>query len=228
MIEPKEIAPRPNRTVDASDASSGTLNQGALDRLGQAGISVPGFGIGSKTSPPPASQGSTSNVTESPEVPGPAAGHQLPQLTSRFSKLSTGTDEDAPKTGTSMAQKQAALRTMSSLRNDPTSVSVTDARSAASTANNFRQRHGAEVVQGYQAANEMNSKYGVVDKASAAASSANGALAPQQNAEIMTPPAAVPTLRKSPPPIPQKSALRGRVTAALNDPPPVPVVSKPQ
>ncbi|KAI9887084.1 MAG: hypothetical protein M1823_001074 [Watsoniomyces obsoletus] len=226
-VQPEQIPLRSKPTVDTTHANSGAMNRAALYRLGQAGVSVPGFGIGSKTLPPPAPQDSTSNVTGNPEVAGPATGHQLPQMTSRFSNLSTGNGTDAPKTGTSMAQKQAALQTMSSFHKDPTSVSMADARSAASTANNFRQRHGDEVVQGYQTANEMNTKYGVVDKAGAAASSANGALAQQQTTGTIPLPAVLGP-KKSPPPIPMKSALRGRVAATSNGAPPVPIASKPQ
>jgi hypothetical protein len=71
----------------------------------------------------------------------------------------------APAQGTTWAQKQAALKTASDFQQKPSSVSFADARNAASTANNFRERYGASVANGYVKANEMNSKYGISDKA---------------------------------------------------------------
>jgi hypothetical protein len=58
------------------------LNQGALNRLGQAGVSVPGFGIG----------GSSTNTTA--PAPPSTQGHsgQLNELQQRFSRLGTGSN----------------------------------------------------------------------------------------------------------------------------------------
>ena len=42
----------------------------------------------------------------------------------------------------------------------PSSVSFSDARAAASTANNFRERHGEQAKTGMQKAQDMNQKYG--------------------------------------------------------------------
>lgn len=55
------------------------INQGAMNRLTQAGVSVPGFGIGSGSNAQP----------ESPATRGPPAG-QLSELQQRFARMGTG------------------------------------------------------------------------------------------------------------------------------------------
>jgi len=52
------------------------INVGAANRLGQAGVSVPGFGIGSRASPPQTPVGPTSS--------------QLTELQQRFSRMNAG------------------------------------------------------------------------------------------------------------------------------------------
>ena len=155
-----------NATTSELDIHKGILNQGALNRLGAAGVSVPGFGIGptkSKAPLPPPSLLAGSRVSSPP--PAPANSSQLNELQSRFSRLSPSSPKPHdPNTGTTFAQKQAALKTAASLRNDPSSVSLSDARNAASTANNFRERHGDQVKSGWQSANKLNAKYGIADK----------------------------------------------------------------
>lgn len=60
------------------------LNQGALNRLGQAGVSVPGFNIGGS-----GSSSTTANTPQSSGIQGHAG--QLSELQQRFSKMNTGT-----------------------------------------------------------------------------------------------------------------------------------------
>ncbi|KAE8848818.1 hypothetical protein HRS9122_02834 [Pyrenophora teres f. teres] len=172
-------APPPtyNEATQQEPASHGVLNQGALGRLGQAGVSVPGFGIGRTASPPvparakptppvPPRANSSSSTVASPPV---ASGHgsQMNQFQNRFAKL-TGPKSPAPAppptTGTSWADKQAALRTASNLRDDPSKVSASDLKGAATTANNFQQRHGDQVASGWKSANSLNQKYGIMGK----------------------------------------------------------------
>ncbi|PQE13190.1 gmp synthase protein [Rutstroemia sp. NJR-2017a BBW] len=170
---PSPSAPSPPPTYGAAtseaDPSRGILNQGALGRLGAAGISVPGFNVGgkSKPAPPPPARDST---TASPSPPPPASrsnSAQVNELQSRFSRLTSSSPSPStptPTEGTTLAQKQAALKTATAFRNDPSSVSLRDAQSAASTANNFRERHGEQVKSGWASANKLNSKYGIADK----------------------------------------------------------------
>lgn len=82
------------------------LNTTAISRLSSAGVSVPGFGIGS----------SSPSTTPEPQ-----------------------------STGTTFAEKRAALQTASNLHRNPSSVSASDISSAASTVNNFQSRHGAQI-----------------------------------------------------------------------------------
>lgn len=165
------------------DPHEGVLNQGALNRLGAAGVSVPGFGIGSGKSkpavPPPQSRNPTSSLsppppparTAPPQVPPRTSSPQTNELQSRFSRLtsSSSLSSQSPKPsppgeGTTFAQKQAALKTASAFHKDPTSISLSDARTAASTANNFRERHGEQVKSGWASANKLNAQYGISDK----------------------------------------------------------------
>lgn len=63
-----------------------------------------------------------------------------------------------------MQQKQDALRTASNFHKDPSSISLSDARATASTANNFRERHGEQVAAGGRWAGAMNKKYDVANR----------------------------------------------------------------
>lgn len=220
---PNEYAPTPPPTYNEAtqpSLSQGVLNQGALDRLGRAGVSVPGLGMGRTASPPvPARQASS---TGAPAPPPARVGHgsQLGELQSRFAGMTTGTTAaEPPAAGTTWAEKQAALRTASGLRDDPSKVSGADMRNAATTANNFQQRHGAQVASGFKAANGLNQKYGLAGRVNNFAS--GSAASP--------PPSPVPggaggTGKKpAPPPPPKKKEL-----AAAGEPPPVPLSSKPK
>ncbi|KAL6720476.1 hypothetical protein ACLMJK_002399 [Lecanora helva] len=145
----------------------GYLNAGALNRLGKSGVSVPGFGIGSAAKDnnseanPWASQ--STNPASRTTSPSPAQNSSLGGLQSRFSKLSTNSSPPSDQ-GTTMQQKQDALRTASAFHKDPSSVSLADARSTASTANNFRERHGEQVAAGGRWAGAVNKKYDIAGK----------------------------------------------------------------
>jgi hypothetical protein len=230
---PDEFAPAPPPTYNEAtqgSPSDGVLNQGALNRLGQAGVSVPGFGLGRTASPPvPARQ------TSSPPVPPrqnsrvvPAAapattghGPQLGELQNRFAKMTTASPtSETPTTGTSWADKQAALRTASGLREDPSKVSGADMKNAASTANNFQQRHGAQVASGFKAANGLNQKYGIAGRMNNFASSSTAS--PPQSPTTSGP--GVVGKKPAPPPPPKKKTLGG----SAGEPPLIPLSSKPK
>lgn len=231
---PNEHAPAPPPTYNEAtqaNPSQGILNQGAMNRLGQAGISVPGFGVGRTASPPvparqmqppppvPARQNSASATP--PTAP---AGHgsQLDELQGRFSKMSTTSrTTTAPAQGTSWADKQAALRTASGLRDDPSKVSGADMRNAASTANNFQQRHGAQVASGFKAANGLNQKYGLAGRVNDLASSS---MASSPQSHVPSSSQAAGGKKLAPPPPPKKKEL----VANSGEPPPIPLSSKPK
>jgi hypothetical protein len=161
-------------TTSEQRASSGYLNQGALNRLGTSGINVAGFGMGSGG-----------------KAPGP------PPLPSRSSG---GSPSPLPATGgTTWAEKQAALKTANQLRTNPNTVSLSEIRGAAATANNFQVRHGDQVASGMQTAQQVNQKYGLAGKVGHL-SGASG---------------------KAPPPPPPAKKFHGA-------PPPIPAGSKPK
>lgn len=214
-------------------------------------MSVPGLGIsgsghGNSRPPlPPPTMGRSS-----PNPPSPAAGSGVSsELQSRFGKLglgrgggqqgSTPPAAAAPAQGTTWAEKQAALRTMSDFKKNPGSVSFSDASTAASTANNFRQRHGDQVVAGMKTANGLDQKYGVSGKvggymSGGGESSGSGAAAggvgggnPASHLSTIGAAASGVLGKKKPPPPPppkRKPDLGGRADGA---PPPVPMATRP-
>lgn len=210
---------------DTTVPSQGLLNQEALNRLGNAGVSVPGLNIGNNASPPvpPRQNTSLSNPPVSPTTAG-NQGPQLSELQTRFAKISTSPTGSQPSTaGTSWAEKQAALKTANNLRNDPSKVSLSDVRNATSTANNFRERHGEQAAAGLRAANGLNQKYGVADRVNSYASPASPASPPPPQSPTPSSPSGVG--KKPPPPPPRK---KKELTSNSDDPPPIPLASKPK
>jgi hypothetical protein len=137
------------------------INQGAVSRLGKAGISVPGFGIGQSDKISPKSPPESASSPES----------QFNEVQSQFSRMNKSSISSplpsSPPTlsqGTTLAQKQAAIKTAQSFHKDPTSVSLTDAQTAANTANNFRERHQEQISAGAQKANTWNKKYNITGR----------------------------------------------------------------
>ncbi|KAI4907985.1 uncharacterized protein J4E92_011030 [Alternaria infectoria] len=233
---PDEFAPAPpptyNEATQEARPEQGVLNQGALGRLGQAGVSVSGFGIGRTASPPvppranpsppvPPRQNSSSRAVLPPPAP-PSRGSQMNELQSRFASMSGPKSPAAPPaTGTSWADKQAALRTASSLRDDPSKVSASDLKGAASTANNFQQRHGDQVASGWKSANSINQKYGIAGKMNNLASS-SASPGPAQSSSQSS---AGGLGKKAPPPPPPK---KKELSDGSGEPPPIPLSSKPK
>lgn len=231
---PRAVSPPPTygAGVTESPAHKGILNQGSLNRLGASGISVAGFGIGGKQTLPPPQL--SPKPSPAPSSPSSTHGSQLGQLQSRFSKLSTSSPaSESPSQGTTFAQKQAALKTASSFRNDPSSVSMSDARTAASTANNFRERHGEQVASGWQSANNLNQKYGIAEKVGGysgppTAVTAAAHIEPSSSPQIETSKKAIPFKKPPPPPPKKRTILAGGADAGTGPPPPIPLSSKPK
>lgn len=196
-------------TPEPPRAENGFLNQGAASRLGAAGISVPGFGIGNKTSPapPPRSPASAS--------PAPAASQ-----------------------GTTWQQKQAALKTASQFHKDPSTVSFSDAKAAASTANNFRQRHGEQVAGGIRTANSLGQKFGYSPTAQAGTSPSTtpgvgGTQQPPESERSMSVRDLASAIGKKKPPAPPPPRKKPELSAPpapggrADAPPPVPMSTRP-
>jgi hypothetical protein len=216
----------------------GLLNQSAMNRLGASGISVPSLGIGNNTS----SQGATPPPPpppprQTPTSTGAGSNAQVSELQNRFARFNTGGTAPSENTispaggGTTWAQKQAALKTATSLQKDPSSVSLSDAKNAASTASNFHQRHGEQVAAGVQSANRFNQKFGVASKLGGVAGGQ------QQQQPVVAAITGLAGKKKPPPPPPakKKPGLGGApaphaVSGAAEEdaPPPIPMATRPQ
>ncbi|KAF2104516.1 hypothetical protein NA57DRAFT_51337 [Rhizodiscina lignyota] len=100
--------PPPSYNEAAAEPERGVLNQGALNRLGQAGVSVPGFGIGGNqgatrpvpglaarnpVSPPLASPPAHAEAPASPS--GLGHGGQLNELQARFARMGSNSSNAA-------------------------------------------------------------------------------------------------------------------------------------
>lgn len=196
---PPQTAPPAYAAVTSRQPSQQTssnygINQGALNRLGNAGVSVPALGIGPKPSSNPwQNEQSQANVARSPSPQPQPAASQLSEIQARFARMNTNTDgngvsqqttsspysppaQSAPSVSTpttaqqeqpqgkTWAEKQAAFRTAQNLHKDPSSVSAADAQSAARTVNSFRDRHQESISAAGSKASEWNKKYNVAGR----------------------------------------------------------------
>lgn len=130
---------------------------------------------------------------------------------------------------------------MSDFKKDPSSVSFSDAKSAASTANNFRERHGEQVASGVKTANSFDQKYGVSGKVGGYLGNSSGGGSPAEAGRTPSPAqshfstisnaAGLLGKKKPPPPPPpkKKPELGGNPvdTADEDTPPPVPMSTRP-
>ncbi|KAM0256187.1 hypothetical protein ACHAQJ_005166 [Trichoderma viride] len=105
---------RADSPLSTLGVGSNNLNQGAINRLGAAGISVPAFGIG-KASP----SNDDDDEVPPPKPPRPVAApppSQLHELQNRFARLGTSNTGSStenttpPSEAPTWAQKQAAIR----------------------------------------------------------------------------------------------------------------------
>ncbi|PTB66544.1 hypothetical protein BBK36DRAFT_1159575 [Trichoderma citrinoviride] len=120
-LPPRSGSGTPDRTaspLSTLGVSSSNLNQGAVKRLGAAGISVPAFGIGSSSSSPShADADDAAAGPPKPPRPNATPPSQLNELQNRFARLGTSTtvpSEPAASPTTApaatWAQKQAAIK----------------------------------------------------------------------------------------------------------------------
>lgn len=193
--------PPPSSSAAAAPSQQGDryLNQGAVARLGAAGVSVPGLAIGrSGPSPPPPGPAVVTGAASS----GSGFASQVKGFQNNASTYHTPSGSPAipASQGTTWAQKQAALKTASDFRKNSGSVSLSDAKAAASTANNFKQRHGHQVEAGIKRVNDLDQKYGVMDKI--------GARVDSQHQETTSEHSDLPATGKKKPPPPPPKKLR--------------------
>lgn len=164
-----EVPPPSYEAVTPQATTSSYINQNATSNLGRAGVSVPGFGIGSSESNPWKDQQSQPQTTGS---------GQLSELQSRFARMKSPTQETSvtadsgsqPQTPSqgmpSWKQSQSAFQTAQNLRSNPQSVSLADAQSAAQTAGQaqksasaFKEKHSESIAKGQAKAKAFDQKY---------------------------------------------------------------------
>ncbi|KAK4978542.1 hypothetical protein LTR66_010530 [Elasticomyces elasticus] len=197
---PDATAPRPppaySKTPDASTQTP-YLNQTSLNRLTQSGISVPGFNIGQPTQ------------------------RDTPSTKPPFTPPTSNTQHQTPSP--SPSNYRSALQTARSLHQDPASVSLSDARAAASTANGFRERHGDQVAAGVRTVGALESRFGGAERLAGGGSNAvDGAAGRVGLAGGAVASAGALVGKRAPPPPPPPK--RREVLEA----PPVPLASKPR
>ncbi len=215
------VLPPVQQAVQPPPQSNGWLNQSAASRLGKAGVSVPGLGIGESnpwksepsktTSPPP--------VAANPS--------ELSELQKRFARMNSGSaasPQSPPAEGTTFEQKQAAFQTAQNFHKDPSSVTMADAQSAASTANNFRARHQDQIAAGAQKANGWNKRYNVTGRVNSFLEKQASPVSEQSPTEQLSPASSATSanINRKPPPPPTP-----RKPSGLHAPPPVPIGTKP-
>ena len=225
-MTPTQESPTPPSSATRGPLAAAGLKHDALSRLGSAGVSVRELNIGGQSEAQTTNHGRDVNksATSNPN-PKPT----FSELHKQFSGLSTTSPvaETPPDGGTSFAQKQAALKTASSFRKDPSSISLSDAKTAAATADNFRQRHGEQVASGLKSANAVNRKYDVTGKLGSQSCDLSA------KDETVSSPSAVDDLnpvsftekKKPPPPPPKRVHATG--ASITSSPPPIPLSSKP-
>ena len=243
---PRKTGPSPPSLPSrANTPSSPSINQGggggAIQRLSAAGISVPALGIGigntkqSSAAPSSASRaGPVEGGTGTAAQPAAKSGF-MNSLQSRFSS-SRAEPPSSPQSGnakgTSFDQKISALRTGAALHRDPKSVSASDVWAAASTANNFRQRHGHQVSAGLGTAGNLYGKYGAPQVDRSGDGGVGGDERGSGNAQKQITSAAAllaKTKKAAPPPPPKKHPMGGM--GGHKDggtPPPVPFETRPR
>ena len=118
---PNPVPSLPQKTIVAEpDAHKGILNQGPLNRLGAAGVSVPGLGIGFPSSASPTQKHSTPSRNAA----------QLDELQSQFSRLSSHSPGPGiPSEGSTHVHKQTAPTLPPPYRKDLSLLLPSDAKS---------------------------------------------------------------------------------------------------
>ncbi|KIV82284.1 hypothetical protein PV11_04405 [Exophiala sideris] len=224
------------------------INQGAVNRLANAGVSVPALGIGSNNASNPwQNEQSRTNVAKSPSPQPQPATSQLSEIQARFARMNSnmganGVSQNStssshggpaqspppvstPNTGqqqpqaNTWAEKQATFRTAQNLHKDPSSVSVADAQSAAKSVNSFRNRHQDSINAAGAKATELNKKYNVAGRL-------NSFLEKHSSPTSETPPS-VNAVVTNPPPQPQQPQIPEIAASLSRKPPPPPPPKKP-
>ncbi|QKX61756.1 uncharacterized protein TRUGW13939_08912 [Talaromyces rugulosus] len=234
---PQSASPPPPPYSETDDNVT-QMNQGAVSRLGQAGVSVPGLGIGGT--------GSDKSATVQTNL-----NKQVNEL-HRYGNMSAQEDSQNhvadSKNGTTYGQTQE--RYQNTDNNSASSASALDSRNMGATANNLRQRGGEQFEAGKKKLIALNQKHKITDRihsyfeqppASSGQESAapappppphpsnNNANLSRQNSNNIDVEAL--NKRKPPPPPPpaKKPGLQAKpVGSSTPSPPPLPLGTKPR
>ncbi|PGH06106.1 hypothetical protein AJ79_06640 [Helicocarpus griseus UAMH5409] len=229
----------PNRLVPP-------MNQGAINRLGNAGISVPSLGI----------DRAASSQRASPKPADPSPYSPQNELQARFARMNTSSSTPAspaagtPTEGATVQHNQNSLRPAQSFSRESSSVSSYDARNAATAARNFRERHSEQIDSGKKKLLEMDKKYGISKRINSFIEDQKSPAYPEQqppphaNAAYYSPQSPSPSAynrpdlgalnnRKPPPPPPppKKPSMQSQPVdghAQVAPPPPLPLGTKPR
>lgn len=170
------VAPKPSPSPVPTPTQTSYINQSAASRLGQAGVSIPAFGIGN--------QGESNPWQAEKSQARPSGTNQLSELQSRFARMNSHEPAIVPSPTTqpsdhptnpnampSWKQSQSAFNTAQTLRTNPQNVSLADARSAAQTAgqaqrsaNAFREKHADQIAAAQTKAKAWDQRYKVTSK----------------------------------------------------------------
>lgn len=217
---PPAYSPVPSGT-EQSQPLEGHLNQGATSRLNQAGVSVPGLGIGAERS----------------TAASPSSGHQqapVNELQNRFSQMRTNSASSPSSAPPPARQAQSP------------STSGSNVANAKSALNDFRSKHSDQIDSGKQKLTGINQKYGIKERFNNAIDSnksVSGHHAPPVPPHPNMSPSPTATSndtaslaqRKAPPPPPpqKKAGLRSTPVNTETEtsgpaPPPLPLGTKPR
>lgn len=171
---PSKSEPSPASIPTPTPTPTSYINKSAANRLGQAGVSIPAFGIGNQSEKNPWQ-------TEQSQTR-PTGINQLSELQSRFARMNSQEPASTPTptgptpnpTSNSMPswkQSQSAFNTAQTLRTNPQNVSLADARSAAQTAgqaqrsaNAFKEKHADQIAAAQTKAKAWDQRYKVTSK----------------------------------------------------------------
>lgn len=214
------------------------LNQGAMNRLGNAGVSVPAFGIngGEKSA-------NSNNNSNNYSIPQPAQN----ELHARFNKMNIGQSQTQPPPSAESPSPTQQHHPGQQPNLERTKTSSKD------SLNSFKERHNDQIQAGKQKITGLNEKYGItkringfIDDQKSPANPAPRPAQPQQSQQQRNPPlpppsraystpgndpssdAGIAAKRKPPPPPPKKREMQAPPVNHSPSPPPLPLSTKPR
>ncbi|KAK2853279.1 hypothetical protein FQN49_005225, partial [Arthroderma sp. PD_2] len=145
---------KPDSPPPAYEAMAGNsvkqLNQGAINRLGNAGVSVPAFGINRAQVPPEASKAAASMAQS--------------ELQQRFNQMNRNPSPPATHSSSTLQPNQQQQQPPPPPQGTSSEIHEDGTRSPSTSANAFRERHNEHIQAGMNKLNGINQKYGISKK----------------------------------------------------------------